>query len=135
MNRAIGPHRPLLTIYSRIPRYPVGEGGKSMASRASHYRTVAAASLERRAEPRYPVHISRATARSRGREATATLCDISTYGCRLQASVKHPPGERLLLKLNGSAPLAATVIWSEGGRMGCRFDESLPREIMRELIA
>jgi hypothetical protein len=105
-----------------------------MASRATQYRTVQAASLDRRSEARHPVHITRATTRAHREEAAAaTLCDVSTYGCRLLSPTAHPPGERLWLRLNGGMPMAATVIWCEDGRMGCRFDESLPRDIMRGL--
>ena len=105
-----------------------------MASKATQFRTVQAASLDRRAEPRHPVHITRATARARNAKASAAiLCEISTYGCRLVSSAKHPAGERLWLKLNGDLPLAATVIWCADGRIGCRFDEPLPRELMRKL--
>jgi hypothetical protein len=94
-----------------------------------------AASLEQRAEPRYPVHITRAAARTnRARILAADLCDISTYGCRLVASTRHLPGERLWLRLNGGSPLAATVIWCADGRIGCRFDEQLPHALMRQLI-
>jgi hypothetical protein len=106
-----------------------------MASRASQFRTVQAASLDQRAEPRHPVRITRATARSnRARILAADLCDISTYGCRLVASTRHSPGERLWLGLNGSPPMAATVVWCADGRIGCRFDEALPRALMRQLI-
>jgi hypothetical protein len=107
-----------------------------MASRASQFRTVQAASLDRRAEPRHSVHFTRATARShRAKILAADLCDISTYGCRLASSTRHSPGDRLLLGLNGSLPLAATVVWCSDGHLGCRFDEPLPRPLMRQLIA
>jgi hypothetical protein len=107
-----------------------------MASRASQFRTVQAASLDRRAEPRHQVNITRATARSnRARILAADLCDISTYGCRLVSSTRHAPGDRLWLGLNGSQPFAATVVWCAEGRIGCRFDEPLPRTLMRQLIA
>lgn len=106
-----------------------------MASRASQYRAVQAASLDRRAEPRHPVHITRATARAhRAKPSAAILCEISTYGCRVVSPTKHPPGERLWLRLNDGLPLAATVIWCSEGRIGCRFDEPLPRDLMRKLI-
>jgi hypothetical protein len=126
--------RPALTLSSLIQRYLLGRVGEKMASRATQFRTVQAASLDRRAEPRHPVHITRATARTRHTKASAAiLCEISTYGCRLISSAKHPPGERLWLRLNGDLPLAATVIWCADGRIGCRFDEPLPRELMRKL--
>jgi len=106
-----------------------------MATRAYQFRTVQAASLDRRSEPRHPVRITRATTQSqRSRILAATLCDISTYGCRLVSRTRHVPGDRLLLGLNGSPPLAATVVWCAEGRIGCRFDEPLPRALMRELI-
>ena len=104
-----------------------------MASRATQYRTVQAASLDRRAEQRHPVQVTRATARAhRKKPSDATLCDVSTYGCRILSPVEHLPGERLWLRLNGGMPLAATVIWCSEGRIGCRFDETLPRETMRK---
>ena len=106
-----------------------------MASRASQFRMLPAASLDQRAEPRHPVHITRATARSnRAKIFAADLCEISTYGCRLVASTRHTPGERLWLGLNGSPRMAATVIWCSDGRIGCRFDEPLPLALMRQLI-
>jgi len=105
-----------------------------MASRASQYRSVPAASLDRRAEPRHPVDITRATTRTRRAKALpAILCEISTYGCRVVSAARHPPGERLWLTLDGGLPFAATVIWCADGRIGCRFDEPLPREVMRKL--
>ena len=105
-----------------------------MASRATQFRTVPAASLDQRAEPRHPVHITRATATTRNRKASAAiLCEISTYGCRLVSPAKLPAGERLWLRLNGDLPLAATVVWCADGRIGCRFDDPLPRELMRKL--
>ncbi|MEO6215352.1 MAG: PilZ domain-containing protein [Sphingomonas sp.] len=106
-----------------------------MATRASQFRTVQAASLDLRAEPRHSVHITRTTAQSsRARKLAADLCDISTYGCRLVSSTRHAPGDRLWLGLNGNPPMAATVVWCADGRIGCRFDEPLPRALMRQLI-
>jgi len=104
-----------------------------MASMATQYRTVQAASLDSRSAYRHPVQVTRATARAHGQKPSdATLCDLSTYGCRILSAVEHPPGERLWLRLNGGMPLAATVIWCSEGRIGCRFDEVLPREQMRK---
>lgn len=106
-----------------------------MASRATQYRTVQAASLDGRAAPRHPVQVTRVTTQAhRGKPSHAMLCDVSPYGCRILSPVQHPPGERLLLRLNGGTAMAATVIWCSDGRIGCRFDETLPRETMRGLI-
>ncbi len=114
-------------LLTDAPLSPWQGGGKKMASRATQGRTMLAASLDRRAEPRHPVHVTRATARSHRKQATAaTLSDISTYGCRILSPVEHPPGERIWLRLDGGLPLAATVIWCSEGRVGCRFDETSP---------
>ncbi|WP_425228311.1 PilZ domain-containing protein [Sphingomonas sp.] len=63
----------------------------------------------------------------------ATVLDLSIYGCRLQIPGWHDEGDRLWLRFDGGWPIAATVMWSDGGRIGCRFDEAISRVLMREL--
>jgi hypothetical protein len=105
-----------------------------MASRATQYRKVAPATLERRFAPRHEVQITRAAVRGRSKAPSeAMLCDVSSYGCRLATEARHVPAERVWLKLGGAMPVAATVVWSEQGHLGCRFDQPIARDLMRML--
>ncbi|WP_419810031.1 PilZ domain-containing protein [Sphingomonas sp.] len=62
----------------------------------------------------------------------ARLLDLSIYGCRLAAEVRDV-GERLWLRFDGGAPIEATVVWAAAGRLGCRFDAPIARQLMRDL--
>lgn len=101
---------------------------------ASRYVAVKPASLELRRVERLPVVITEATVREHARlPVAATLCDLSAYGCRIECEEARQPGDRVWLRLAGGLPIAATVVWSENGRTGCRFDQGLPRETVRAM--
>ena len=101
---------------------------------ASRYVAVEPASLELRRVERLSVSIAGATIRHHGEEPVAgRLCDLSPFGCRIESEGAHAAGDRVWLRLAGGLPIAATVVWSDGGRTGCRFDEGLPRETVRAL--
>lgn len=105
-----------------------------MASRASRYVTAEPASLEQRASPRIAVSITDATVRQHAAEAvSATLSDLSAYGCRVASMGEHAAGDRVWVRLAGGLPIAATVVWSADGLTGCRFDEGLARETLRAI--
>lgn len=105
-----------------------------MASRATQYRAVAAASFEQRAEPRHRVHLSRATVRRNGKGAVdAQLHDISIYGCRVACAETQPVGERIWVRLAGGLPIAAVVIWCRDSFVACRFDIPIDRAVVRSL--
>ncbi|WP_404334242.1 PilZ domain-containing protein [Sphingomonas sp. MMS12-HWE2-04] len=105
-----------------------------MATKFSQYRKVAPALVEQRSAPRHPILVSRASVRKQGdTPAEATLRDLSVYGCRLACATGHDQGERLWLRLHGSLPIAATVVWNDGGHIGCRFDAPIERSLMRAL--
>jgi hypothetical protein len=88
---------------------------------------------QRRAERR-AIAVSRATVRAQGELAEAAkLLDLSIYGCRLAAPDRHEEGDRLWLRFDGGWPVAATVVWADGERIGCRFDEPIAGSMMREL--
>ncbi|GAA4773977.1 hypothetical protein GCM10023219_21690 [Stakelama sediminis] len=106
-----------------------------MASVAVAYDTTDHQPAQLRAEPRYQVLVSRASIRGHGDTAIqAELADISIYGCRITCTRKVEAGERLWLRLAGGMPVAATVIWRDEDRMGCRFDEPIERQLMRALV-
>ena len=105
-----------------------------MATRVSQFRTVTPALVEHRRAERFTVTVTRATVRKQsGVPAEATLHDLSIYGCRLETPSTYDPEERLWLQLDGSLPIGAAVVWCKDGFIGCRFDEAIPRPLVREL--
>jgi hypothetical protein len=104
-----------------------------MATRLSQYRSMADELAEQRSVQRHRVFVTRTTVRRLGATAIeATLCDLSIYGCRI-ACEEQPAGERVYLRLAGGVPVAATVIWSDDGLVGCRFDVPIARATVRAL--
>lgn len=105
-----------------------------MATRLSQYRSVGPALVDQRREPRHRILVSQATLRGEGEvPVEATLHDLSVYGCRLACSTEHAQGERLWLRIKGTMPVAATVVWNDGDHIGCRFDAPIERSLMRSL--
>lgn len=84
--------------------------------------------------PRHGATITRATVRRHAAPAaTATLLDLSIYGCRLAATLPVEADERLWVRLDGGLPIAASVVWVEGEEIGCRFDEPISTAQVRAL--
>ena len=103
-----------------------------MASRATAYRP--AAISDRRDAARVDAQVMRAALRSATNEPTpATLVEISIYGCRIACDLTPEVDEPVWLRLGGSLPIAAHVVWSEGTRIGCRFDAPIGRPLLRSL--
>ncbi len=61
------------------------------------------------------------------------LIDVGRLGFSVRTMVAHPPGSRLSLRVGDSSPLEARAVWHSHGRMGARFDEPLPEEILASL--
>ena len=103
-----------------------------MASRATAYRPMAIS--DRRDATRVDAQVTRAGVRSVSEESKpATLAEISIYGCRIACDLNTEVDEPVWLRLGGSLPIAAHVVWSEGGRIGCRFDTPIGRPLLRSL--
>lgn len=103
-----------------------------MASRATAYRSMAP--VERRDDLRFDAQVTRATLRGLAQEPVdAALVEISIYGCRIACDVAHDVAEPVWLRLNGSLPIAAKVVWSRDGVIGCRFDTPIERPMLRSL--
>jgi PilZ domain len=104
-----------------------------MATRSSQFNRVEPALIERRTTRRLSVHVSRATTRRHGETAhEATLHDLSIYGCRMTLDGQQA-GERIWIRFDGGLPVAATVVWHDGGLAGCRFDEPIERGVLRKM--
>jgi len=105
-----------------------------MASRATQFRKVEPALVEQRVVPRHFVNVSYVEARGADdRPRPAALHDLSVYGCRLALPVPEHPGTRVSLTVGEQEGVAATVVWSDGGFVGCRFDTPLDRGLVRSL--
>ncbi len=105
-----------------------------MATILSQYRRVAPALVDLRTARRHHVTVTRATLHRDGEPpSTAVLEDLSIYGCRLAAAGEERTGERLLLRFDHGADVAATVAWAKAGTIGCRFDTPIDRALMRRL--
>lgn len=105
-----------------------------MGYMTSQYRKVEPARLEQREVMRHPVLLQKITVRHTTKHAIeARLVDLSIYGCRVLLAGSFKVGDRLWLRLAGSNPISATAVWSEGDRLGCKFDEILDRALFREL--
>jgi hypothetical protein len=105
-----------------------------MATHVSQFRAVTPALVEHRRAERFTVTVTRATVRKQGgAPVEATLHDLSIYGCRLETTTRYDQDEELWLRLNGSLPISAAVVWCKDGFIGCRFDEAIPRPLVREL--
>ena len=88
---------------------------------------------EQRRAARRPLAIGRTEVVSGSGSDSARLLDLSIYGCRLAVTGWHDEGDRLWLRFDGGWPIAASVVWTDGERIGCRFDEPIPGSMMREL--
>ena len=105
-----------------------------MSYATSQFRKVPPARLEQREALRHPVLLGKATVRKHAeRPLSAFLVDLSVYGCRILFEGKVNVGDRLWLRLAGSEPIGATAVWFEGGRLGCKFDDTLDRGLFRTL--
>lgn len=105
-----------------------------MAIRNTRYRSVAPALIEQRRAFRHPVMFRRASVRRHAaHEHEAQLADLSIYGCRITTKASCEVNDRIWLRLNGSLPIAATAIWSDGNSIGCRFDAPIDKALFRSL--
>jgi PilZ domain len=105
-----------------------------MGYMTSQYRRVVPARLEQRDAIRHPVSISRTTMRRpTAKIDNARLIDLSIYGCSLEVDDIVKSGQRLWLRFSCSAPISSTVIWCEDGKLGCRFDQAIDRDLFRSL--
>ena len=50
-----------------------------------------------------------------------------------KVTVRRHAGDRVWLRLAGNETIGATVVWSEGDRLGCKFDNNLDRSLFRAL--
>lgn len=92
------------------------------------------AAVDRRDDVRVDAQVTRASLRGLAQDPSgAGLVEISIYGCRLACESEAEADESVWLRLNGSLPIAAKVIWNRDGVLGCRFDTPIGRPLLRSL--
>mgnify|MGYP002777792040 FL=1 len=62
------------------------------------------------------------------------LMDLSTFGCRISGDGAEAVGDHVRLSFGGRPAVPATVVWRNGGAIGCRFDKPIATSLMRSLI-
>lgn len=69
------------------------------------------------------------------REAEHVLVtDLGTHGCRMHTgAVGVTKAEKLVLNLEGCAPIKGTLAWSKGGAFGVRFAKPLTDALLETL--
>ena len=106
-----------------------------MASRATQFRTAEPAAVEKRGALRLAVAITGASVRKHATQPDeATLRDLSVYGCRIETNGDYGTGDRVWVRLSGSLPIGAEVVWATDGVIGCRFDEPIARALLRNIV-
>jgi hypothetical protein len=89
---------------------------------------------ERRSSPRLAVGVTKVSVRKLSEQpAEASLGDLSIYGCRIKSPLDHNAGERVWLRFVGMNPVNATIVWSDNGFAGCRFDVPIDKGLFRSL--
>ena len=78
----------------------------------------------------------RATLRRQGESKFhANVADLSESGFRVESHYAIPMGAQVWLTLPGLAAIPATVAWSSGQSLGCRFDSPLHPAVLDRVIA
>ena len=127
MNEGFGRDVGALATGQPQPELGVGPAG-------SRDNQIAPLQADQRRAGRSVAWITRVILSTDGRTgSTATLLDLSRTGCRLSSPATVAKGDRVLLRLEGSPPIGATIVWSRYGEAGCAFDEALPPGFVRAL--
>jgi hypothetical protein len=90
--------------------------------------------MDRRKQPRWALHVPIKVRFLSGATPRATMIDLSTEGCRLQVAGAHP-GDHVILRIAGFAPLSGNVVWAEDEFAGLKFDAPLHEAILDHLLA
>lgn len=84
---------------------------------------------------RKPVRIQATLRRQGESKFNANVADLSESGFRVESHYLIPVGAQVWLTLPGLAAIPATVAWSSGHSLGCRFDTPLHPAVLDRVIA
>lgn len=105
-----------------------------MSYATSQYRTPDPARVDQRQEKRHIVLLRKSSVRKNSTKSyEAQIAELSIYGCRLFTSARYCIGDAVTVSLSEDVIIAAKAVWCERGRIGCRFNEPLDRDVLRQL--
>ena len=67
--------------------------------------------------------------------AVVKMADLSREGFQIEHHRHFPVGASVWLRMPGIEALAARAMWSDGKRLGCKFDTPLHNAVLEKLIA
>lgn len=88
-----------------------------------------------RRSARKPVSIQATLRRQGESKFNANVADLSESGFRVESHYLIPTGAQVWLTLPSLAAIPATVAWSSGNSLGCRFDAPLHPAVLDRVIA
>ena len=88
----------------------------------------------RRRSPRRPALFNAHLREPASKAALVTMTDLSRGGFQIEHHKCFAKGASVWLRLPGIEALAARAIWSDGRRLGCRFDVPLHDAVFRKLL-
>lgn len=87
----------------------------------------------RRGAPRMSTRLS-GVLRTGSRRYSATVCDLSMMGARIQTSRSIEFGEATILQLGDLPSMRVFVRWTEGQELGLSFANPLPIKVITDLL-
>lgn len=100
----------------------------------SKYRTPDPARIDARTDKRHIVLLRKTTISQKSAKAyEAQISELSLYGCRIFTDAIFAAGDAVTVTLSETTNITAKAVWQENGCMGCRFDEPLDREVLRQM--
>lgn len=88
-------------------------------------RSDEASEADRRAAPRFPVHIRSIILDATLDDQTITIINISTQGLLAQSTHALQIGASVAIDVPGLGHLNAVIRWSGSGLIGCEFVDSI----------
>lgn len=102
--------------------------------KSTRYNTVEPAAIDRRDTGRQEVRImTAARLKQHDRLLIGALHDISSYGCRVMSNGQFRKGQKIEIIFGAVSPVSGIIVWHKDGSIGCRFDNRLHPEILRNL--
>jgi PilZ domain len=105
-----------------------------MSYATSQYRTPDPARVDQRQEKRHIVLLRKSSVRKNSTKLhEAQIAELSIYGCRLFTTAHFSIGDDITVSLHDDIIISAKAVWLEKGRVGCRFNEPLDRDVLRRM--
>jgi PilZ domain len=104
-----------------------------MPQNKSHYRTPAPARVDQRKDPRHIVLLRAAFIEGKSQSYEGNISEMSIYGCRLVTGAPFKTGDRVAISFDAAYTYTARIVWKEAEFLGCRFEDALAPQILREM--